>query len=690
VLINTQLLVNKNIILHGTGNAAKKLIHDLANMNITPLFCLDNNHERWGELVDGINIINPICITEMDRENTLIIISSMYYQEIKDQLCLLGLVEEQDFTHYKSLYQYPLQWKYDCIRKKYDLFYRDGRIMVKYIESTLQRIPDGKKTAIWGVGEHTEKLLQVIEHCISVEYIIDPDLNHKVSGFTGIKVIAKNEVSPESIDIILLSVFDDRKAVRKQLIQQYPDIEIIDFYEVFDGKIVCSRPFYMWDHIRYQIFMEVHLLRCQIQEEKRFESLLVLYKHLFEILLQIKDFDQLNVYIQEYSRAGFPDAEIFLQLNHEIETLLRSAEEKMQNRKHKDIILFIFDSMRYQDHLNSPYINSLRTNSFEFQNAFSTSTYTRASFMAMFSKHGEEEQDFSSGIVDGSESSLFAWLEDNNYLMFQHGEKEILNVESLQHVHINEDWKWQPFTSRIWEMTCRLSHSDAPQFHIVNAIETHHPFLCTKHPGIINFDYIPYQYYEFPDYDYSGSIKQLEEAISYIDESMRRFHSLLSHNTLSIISSDHGSRIGKGPIGHIFTCDDDTIHVPLLIHRHDFDHKILSELYSHRNMAPLIISVMENDDVDASLFSNYVIVERDPIRMEICLSNKTILQNLGDWIHAFKMVRNHEYKYILFQNGNERLYKNADEQTNLLNDSTYSAVLEELREKISPIFPYNR
>jgi Predicted membrane-associated, metal-dependent hydrolase len=687
----SEIIEGKNIIVFGTGTAANRTIDDLREINVHPLCCIDNDPQKWGGIFKDLIVYDPKHIHNLQLANQFIIVSSMYYMDIKQQLSDLGLNEYEHYISYEDLYKFPLQFKHKIICMKYNLTYnKEGSLIENHIMEIVRSFDVNEKTVIWGVGEHTTQLLNLIGSQIDLAFVVDPDPAQPESYFEGLVVKSPDQLEVERVKRVLISSFEERKFIKDSMSKKYPLIEFIDFYEILDDMFVCSRPFYSWDHSFFFHFMEAHFLKYRIKHEKNFGMLQMLYRQLISLILHLKDFEDLKEIVDEYISNGFPDADEMLDMYNEVDIMLSEAKGIIHNRSYRDIVLFVFDSMRQQDISLAPYLKSLLSNSYEFRNAFSTSTYTRASFMGMFSNQKDEGINLLPREVDGSESDLFKWLNSNKYSLFQYGHYPIKNVPNLQYVEAEllKKTMWLPFTVRWWEIICRLAYVEAPQFHIINISEAHHPFICTKlRSDVMNLDYIPYHYYQYPENDYSGSQMQHDEVVSYLDTTMRYTHSFFSEHTLSVICSDHGAEVGEGPVGHLMTCSESTIHVPLIIYRPDFSHKVFEELYSQKNIGKLIIGLMENGEVDSSIFSSYVVVERDPIYSSIYFKD-SIKQNAGNWLRAFRMVRNQMYKYILFENGDERLYKLPNEQRDLINDPQHLEVLEELRAKVSAVFPY--
>src|SRR5690606_29152140 len=125
-------------------------------------------------------------------------------------------------------------------------------------------------------------------------------------------------------------------------------------------------------------------------------------------------------------------------------------------------------------------------------------------------------------------------------------------------------------------------------------------------------------------------------------------------------------------------CYDDNIHVPLFIRHPRLARKLIEPKFSMINIQRLILGLMENDEVDPTLLSSHIIVMREPVYNPLYRSNKEVRRNAGEWFDAYVMVRNDEYKLILFDSGLERLYKLPDEENNLALISDYQSIKDEL------------
>jgi lipopolysaccharide biosynthesis protein len=86
-------LKNRPIALFGSGSFGNQVLTKLQKLNFEVRNILDNNPEKWGDTVGGVAVIPP---DKMER-GCYLLITSLYYEEIKKQLLRMGLVEFQDF-----------------------------------------------------------------------------------------------------------------------------------------------------------------------------------------------------------------------------------------------------------------------------------------------------------------------------------------------------------------------------------------------------------------------------------------------------------------------------------------------------------------------------------------------------------------------------------------------------------------
>ncbi len=98
-LINLkEKLAGKKICIYPMGIAGKALRDKLASKEIEIDFFCDTNEKLWGTSYHGINCVSLPELVQMDQEELVVIIESLYYKEIKEQL------EKANIKHILRIY----------------------------------------------------------------------------------------------------------------------------------------------------------------------------------------------------------------------------------------------------------------------------------------------------------------------------------------------------------------------------------------------------------------------------------------------------------------------------------------------------------------------------------------------------------------------------------------------------------
>lgn len=91
---------SKRIVLFGAGSAYDQFTKKIVSLSGTaPSYFVDNNPRKINSMKDGIPI-KPVEVLRLEnKDNLLIIVSSQFYEEIRDQLIKLGFIE---YVHFLS------------------------------------------------------------------------------------------------------------------------------------------------------------------------------------------------------------------------------------------------------------------------------------------------------------------------------------------------------------------------------------------------------------------------------------------------------------------------------------------------------------------------------------------------------------------------------------------------------------
>lgn len=128
----------KRIIVHGTGGTAKFYVEmDLDPEKFELIGFSDGNSKMWGTNFLGKNVYSPQQLSEIAFDD--IIIASVFYEEIRDNLIASGISEEKIHTRFYG--------QLEGIQKRYEDFY-DKKAKKKKSKNHVT-VHDGERIAIY-------------------------------------------------------------------------------------------------------------------------------------------------------------------------------------------------------------------------------------------------------------------------------------------------------------------------------------------------------------------------------------------------------------------------------------------------------------------------------------------------------------------------------------------------------------
>lgn len=83
---------NCKLVVFGASSGAKKVVDTFKNLSISIEYVSDNNKSLWGQRFEGIDIVSPDSLVEID---CYVVIASMYYSDIYNQLIDIGVPKER-------------------------------------------------------------------------------------------------------------------------------------------------------------------------------------------------------------------------------------------------------------------------------------------------------------------------------------------------------------------------------------------------------------------------------------------------------------------------------------------------------------------------------------------------------------------------------------------------------------------
>ncbi|OEH86742.1 hypothetical protein BHU72_00250 [Desulfuribacillus stibiiarsenatis] len=126
----------KKIGIFGTGSAAKCITEKMAN---SVSFYIDNNPYKWNEDFMGKQIKSPKDLLSEEKNNLIIIVASMHYEEICQQLYGYGFQENINVFN-MNIFVNPLNLPFEAIvREEYELLLEKVKT---YLHSSLRNDVD--------------------------------------------------------------------------------------------------------------------------------------------------------------------------------------------------------------------------------------------------------------------------------------------------------------------------------------------------------------------------------------------------------------------------------------------------------------------------------------------------------------------------------------------------------------------
>ncbi|NRY60053.1 glycosyltransferase family A protein [Clostridium beijerinckii] len=101
-------ITGKKIIIFGTGDGAERITRCL---NCEIIYFVDNNQMKWGAMFLNKEIKSPNELKNENAEEVSIIVASIYYDDISEQLNAMGFKEEENYWNGLKIIKPPMSRK---------------------------------------------------------------------------------------------------------------------------------------------------------------------------------------------------------------------------------------------------------------------------------------------------------------------------------------------------------------------------------------------------------------------------------------------------------------------------------------------------------------------------------------------------------------------------------------------------
>lgn len=585
---------------------------------------------------------------------------------------------------------------YNEILTKYDLVSQEngyeflGNYLEKSIIEKWNSIDKNFNIAIWGAGEHTEKLLEIVDiNKKKVKCLIDKNSALQGKMISNIEIVSVDMLPQYEIDAVVISSPKYAKEIKLEL--ETLNYNYIDLYESISEFNVGNFPWYIWKRFDgdYQqnsyLSIFLYLMKKIYIKEQDKEIKENILQAIIKKYLSIYDIVNAKHFIEIYRENGY-NRQKYDEFIKEIDAFFESIRLHLKNRNKEDIIITISDALRYKeiDDIRKydnkyEYLHKISNESLFFKKAIANSTYTKAALHAMLS--GElinfnDKYINCSYILNHKESRFISKIIEKGYYVINESITRLVpdNIK-IKNLRIDTDY-YECCSVQLWRMLTYLCGIDDKVMYILHFNETHHPYNCEYYEKCKIINVTQREIYK----EKIDLKEQYLECIMYLDKQLGFYMNMLSDNAYKIITSDHGQCLGEhNAYTHTLTWYDEVLRTPLIINGNGVETEIIEDLFDKKDFGKLILGIIDKSDIikDNSLKVKYVKSARDALYSPDYLNDKKFIEALGSkFMKGYIVITTDYQKYVRYEDGVEELYLLDDEDNNI-KDRAY--ILEQFR-----------
>lgn len=330
----------------------------------------------------------------------------------------------------------------------------------------------------------------------------------------------------------------------------------------------------------------------------------------------IKDWEDLNS--QERISSAWKD----------IQTLLNSIKEAMQEVKKDHIIWYWLDCLPEEEAKTMPYLQERAEHSVYFENAYTCTPSTTPTFESMLYGLRRVDDFYNKENLSVDVPQL---LEEHGYNFSVLSARYLYFPEKIASKNIANG---MPCSMVFWEMLREILLSKRNGLFLAHAlIEIHRPCFYFGMKNIKNSEQIVEQRHIV--------------AREIVDRQLKFYDNLLKKDFIRIYMSDHGFDVM--PLTKL--------HVHFQIYQKDWSPQRVEGLYSHLDFSKILISLLKKNKIRAEEFTRTFVPFQD-----VDLYNKDLIQDVierresgydqWDWF-LYKGVVTNKYVYMKYKTGQE-------------------------------------
>ncbi len=475
------------------------------------------------------------------------------------------------------------------------------------------------------------------------------------------KMLESKELQEKNEVIVILSFVQHMK-----LTQQLYDIckigdktEIIDLYDYFIQRNLIFEKNYYSVLNKQDEYEEIYLDKKKyLQSEDRALKEFYLQKLIMNYLY-IHDFYSSYIYIQEYIRCDFSEKERYQKFYFELINYVVELQNVVREKCNKNILIHWIDALEYDELQEMTFLSEDAQNSVFFENAYTVSPWTRATFKTMFCKRKMvDDHQFEMPKINKNNSILLRLIEQKgyNYQYIGHEKSDVFEKEYVATQYIP-----RPISSIYWAFIQNIVSSEKNTVYLLHSVyETHSPYINGLYEGN---NYIN-------GFERSCSKQQFEDGRTYVDNQLRFFSQFTSNVKCEIYMSDHGKI-------------KDLYHTVLYVKKMEEKwNKKIDKMFTLFDFYELMLFIFEpTEEHLLEMFKGDIVQVQDSdkygytLYMRALLSGKSTIGGLL----GYRGARSKEELFIRRNDGKESYFR-LPQKENLIDDIRYKDRVSQLRE----------
>lgn len=546
------------------------------------------------------------------------------------------------------------------IYKKYNINNLLNISIQNIIIDIFKNIPSNSKVGFRGGGEHTKKILELIEP-VQFQYFIFDQGNDGLLEY-GINCYPCEQIIDFSLDYIVISSFKYRDEIRQELYRQNINANIIDIYSILECQgINITHSFYFYNTYPVAECIE---LQESYKSSKNYKKKKKILNRLIQIYLLKYDFVSAEKCITEYISFYTKDDNKYYFLMCEIKQLFEKVKKELIQKKTKDILIYWFDMLEYQELSNVSYLEKLKNNCIFFENGYTVTPTTFPTFQCMFSQklrlnHPDYYSTGNGDVIKKLEKQGYSFcligIETENFIKLER-----------EGFHFILKPRYTMCSEKFWEALCLLLNTNQPLCIVIHELaETHFPYLSPllSHPIYDMTAYVD---------DFRGKTVSEQKKVSalYLSLQLEFYDTLLDYNNIKkVYMSDHGFQSDQ----YVKRYTEEATHILLMIRDKEKTIKCYKSLFSLYNFKEILNFICFSTISDIELFlptCSYVIHE-DIDYYSSRLITAVINAGIPEYGMAYLAIRTKEDMYVIIKNGMEYYFRLPDEINNNITNKKY-------------------